>query len=93
MTLRKFYTTASIALALGGGLVLSSCDNSYGPSESAVMEVEQVEEAAPAADEAAEPVVAETPQVDTDAVPTESLPPAVQSSEESVQPESETLFY
>ncbi|MEG2314084.1 hypothetical protein [Brevundimonas sp.] len=93
MTIRISYTTASIALALAGGLILSSCDNSYDQHDSAVMEVEQVEDAAPAAEEAATPVVAETPQAAPDTAPTETLPPAVQSSEESVQPESETLFY
>lgn len=93
MTIRMSYTTATIALALAGGLILSGCDNSYDRSDSAVMEVEHVEDAAPAAEEAAMPVVAETPQTATDTAPTETLPPAVQSSEESVQPESETLFY
>lgn len=93
MTIRKSYTTASIALALAGGLILSGCDNSYDSPDSAVMEVEQVEDAAPAAEEEAAPVVAEAPAEAADTAPTETLPPAVQSSEESVQPESETLFY
>lgn len=93
MTFRMSHTTAYIALALAGGLILSGCDNSYNASDSAVMEVEQVEDAAPAAEEAAAPVAAETSQPTPDTAPTETLPPAVQSSEESVQPESETLFY
>ena len=81
------------ALALVAGLTLAGCDNPQATTESAVMEIEQVEEAAPSAAEQAAPVVAETPAPATDAVPTEALPPETKSSEESVQPESETLFY
>ena len=85
-------TTLSIALALTGGLMLASCDNSQASYEDSVMEVETVEEATPA-EEAAAPVVAEAVEAPVDQTPNESLPPQVQSSEESVQPESETLFY
>ncbi len=81
------------AVALAAGFALAGCDNSQSYSEPAVMEVEEVEEAAPAADESAAPAVAETPAPVTEAVPTEALPPETKTSEESVQPESETLFY
>lgn len=81
------------AAALAAGLALAGCDNPEQLAEPVAMEVEQVEEAAPAAEESAAPVVAETPAPVTDPVPTEALPPETKSSEESVQPESETLFY
>lgn len=56
--------------------------------------VETVEDATPAADEQSVPAAAEVAVASkSDAAPIESLPPEVRSSEESVQPDSETLFY
>ncbi len=48
---------------------------------------------APAAEDAAEPAVAEAPAAAATAAPTETLPADKRSSEETVQPESDTLFY
>ena len=93
MKIRMKLFAVPTAVALAAGFALAGCDNSETYSEPAVMEVEEVEEAAPTADESATPAVAETPAPVTDPVPTEALPPETKSSEESVQPESETLFY
>lgn len=82
----------TLALALAAGLTLSACEGPA-PAQNETMEVEQVEEAAPVAEEEAAPVVAEVPEVKPDAVPNEALPPSEANSAESVQPESETLFY
>ncbi len=92
MSLRT--TTLTVALLTGSTLMLAACDNNSGYSDR-ISDVETYEpvEAMPAEEQAA-PAVAETPsEVQTDARPVESLPPEVRSSEESVQPESETLFY
>lgn len=93
MNIRMKLSPLSPALLLAAGLALSACDNTQAPAEPTVMEVEQVDEAAPAAADTAEPVVAETPAPVVDTVPTEALPPETKSSEESVQPDSDTLFY
>lgn len=47
------------------------------------------------ADQIDEPVMPQPPVVveNTDTAPVETLPPEVRSSEETVQPDSETLFY
>lgn len=92
MSLRSMSLT--VALLAGGTLMLAACDNG-GTYVDTTTDVELVEPTdAVAAEEQAAPVVAETPsEVATDAPPVESLPPEVRSSEESVQPESETLFY
>lgn len=88
--------TIVLTAATGTLLALSACGSP--PSEQDADEyisVETVEEVAPAAEvqpvEEA-PVHAETGS-DTMGPPVESLPPEVRSSEESVQPDSETLFY
>ncbi len=88
-------SSLAIALLAGSSLVLGACDNgsSYNADYGSDMEVEQATDAV-AADQEAVPVVAEAPsEIQTDATPVESLPPEVRSSEESVQPESDTLFY
>jgi len=80
------------ALAVAAAFALASCDQPVQPSGPVTFEEEiVVEPEAPAAEDMATPAVAEAPQ--SDAVPNEALPPQVQSSEESVQPDSETLFY
>lgn len=85
--------TIPAALAVVAGLALAGCDNPQMQTEPQTMEVEQIEEAAPAADGQAAPVAAETTTPDTTAIPNESVPVEPKSSEESVQPESDTLFY
>jgi hypothetical protein len=79
-------------LALTGAFALAACDDpdAYEDREAAEVVVEDA--AAPAAEDAAAPVAApdatETPPVDSSTLPGEK-----RTSEESVKPESETLFY
>ena len=89
---RMSYHPFAIALVLASGLALSACDNREN-DQPGTIQVDQIEEATPSAEQEAAPVVAETTEAETTTVPTEALPPTTQSSEESVQPESETLFY
>lgn len=92
MNMRMKPLSISAAIAVVASLSLAACDNPQQPTEPQVA-VATVEEATPAAAEEAAPVVAEVPAPATDAIPTESVPVEPKTSEESVQPESETLFY
>lgn len=91
---KKHLKSLLLVGTLGATALLAACE---GPS-SYETEVEQIEldtqtvEAEEAA-EAAEDAVAEAPEVSTDAPPVESVPLEDRSSEQSVQPDSETLFY
>lgn len=80
-----------LALALGAAAVLAGCDDpQYSSSETATA---APIEAAPAAEDNAAPVVeTQAPPVEThvEAPPPPSTP---KTSEETVKPESETLFY
>jgi hypothetical protein len=80
-----------IMLALGlTALVLVGCDETgYDPSEAAPMVVDT----APAAEDASAEVVATEPDVQAPVDPVPVLPPDEATSQESVTPESETLFY
>jgi len=93
MNMRMKLLSIPAALAVVASLSLAACDNPQQPSERVVTEVEEIEEATPAAAEQAAPAAAEVPAPATDAAPVESVPVEPKSSEESVQPESETLFY
>jgi hypothetical protein len=93
---RHIFTPASLTAAalVAAGLTLTACDNRQ--PEPSSYEEPYVEDAAPQeavpAEEQAEPAVAEAPVVNNTA-PVETVPPDIRSSEESVQPDSETLFY
>lgn len=81
---------AATALGLSA---LSACDNYDERADDYETAPAPMEPVAPAAEDSAEPVVA--PDV-TDDVPAPSpgtLPPEERTSEQSVQPESDTLFY
>lgn len=84
---RKIITAAS---AVGLMLGLAACDNFQTPQDPAIETApEMVEPAAPAAEDAgADAAATAAPPVDSTA-----LPPEERTSEQSVQPESETLFY
>lgn len=79
-----------VGAALGAAAALSAC-------EEPPREPQPMEEAAPveaqAAEDAAEPAVAEAPPAQEAKAPVEALPPDQRSSEQTVQPESDTLFY
>jgi len=78
------------AVALGAVTALAACEE---PSrEPAPAPAPVVEPEPPAAEDAAAPTAAEAPDTPPTA-PVEALPPDQRSSEETVQPESDTLFY
>lgn len=84
MMLRTIIAVSALVLAL------AACDQPA-PEEPMELPAAPVEPVVPAAPDAGEPVVA--PSV-VDTPPNNStLPPEQRTSEESVQPESETLFY
>lgn len=77
--------------AVAGAITLTACDDPR-PAEPEVMEPPMEEIVAPSAEEvqvpAAAPSAVDTPPVDNSTQPTQK-----RSSEESVRPDSETLFY
>lgn len=79
-----------LTFALIGAGTLAACDEPEPVREAPAVVVEETVEA-PAAEETAQPAAdaAALPS----APPVDTLPPEQRSSEESVQPESETLFY
>ena len=81
------------AAAFGLTLGLAACDNFQSPQDETVETASDVvEPTAPAAEEVAVPAAAPSA---TDHPPADNtaLPPEKRSSEETVKPESETLFY
>lgn len=81
----------SVLLAFVGAVSLAACSEPQVEDDYAPPPME--EPMAPAAEDQAAPVVAEAPAAP--AAPTDSttLPPEKRTSEQTVQPESETLFY
>ena len=82
---RLFVTFALLCVG-----AIAACDDPDSYDEQPEVIVQDVVEA-PAAEEVAAPVV--EPAALPSAPPVDTLPPEKRSSEESVQPESETLFY
>ena len=78
------------AVALGVACAVAACEEPR--YESAPAPAPAVEPEAPAAEDTAAPVVVEAPDAPAKP-PVETLPPDQRSSEETVQPESDTLFY
>lgn len=88
--------TIVLAVAALGASGLASCDDYQTRSDDrSDMSVAEEEAHAPAAEESAAPVAAPNVVDPTPTPPpaTETLPPAEKSSAQSVQPDSETLFY
>lgn len=80
----------AVLLALSSAVALAAC-NDPRPSEDESLADKAAEQAPPPVVEeppAPEPTVTPPPPTDSTA-----LPPELRTSEESVQPESETLFY
>lgn len=79
-----------LAAVLTGAAALSACSDPE-PQLEETAEAPAIEPVAPPAAESAVPATTEAPA----AAPTDSaaLPPEKRTSEESVKPESETLFY
>ncbi len=91
---RMSHLPATLALAMVAALAVSGCEApQQEPDEAMVVESVEDAEAVDATEQAA-PVVAEVEEKAAEPAPTtEALPPSEKTSEESVQPESETLFY
>ena len=76
-------------LALTGAVSVAACDDPGGSNDPAYADMPIEAPVAPAAEDAgAAPSAVDTPPADST-----RLPPEKRSSEESVKPESETLFY
>jgi hypothetical protein len=80
-----------LAGVLGVASALSACDEPASRDES-MMEAGPPVEMAPAAEDVAVPAAAPS-AVDTPPADPSALPSSPATSEETVQPESETLFY
>jgi hypothetical protein len=76
-------------VAIAGAVALTACDDPR-PAEPEVLDTPMEEPVAAAAEEVQAPVVAPSA---TDTPPSDTLPAEKRTSEESVQPDSETLFY
>ena len=84
--MKRLFALAAIA----GAVALTACDDPR-PAEPEVMDAPMEEPVAPAVEEVQPPVAAPPPARPPPGNPT---PPAEKrSSEESVRPDSETLFY
>lgn len=79
-------------LALTSALTVAACDDPQASNEPEVADVAVEAPVAPAAEDAGVPTAAPS-AVDTPPADSTTLPPEKRSSEESVKPESETLFY
>lgn len=90
---KSYFKSLVLAASLGATAFLAGCEAPSDESNYEQMELETETVEADAADEAATEAVAEAPEVDNDAPPVESVPLEERSSEQSVQPDSETLFY
>jgi cell division septation protein DedD len=79
-------------LVLTSALTAAACSDPQESNEPETADVAMEAPVAPAAEDAGVPA-AEPSAVDTPPVDSTTLPPEKRSSEESVKPESETLFY
>ena len=79
-------------LALSSALAVAACDDPGVSRDEELADAPMEASAAPYAEDAAAPA-ADPVAVDTPPVSPETLPPEKRASEETVQPESETLFY
>ena len=79
-------------LVLTSALTAAACDDPQESNEPKTADAALDAPVAPAAEDAGVPVAAPS-AVDTPPADSTTLPPEKQSSEESVKPESETLFY
>jgi hypothetical protein len=82
-----------LAASLAATTALAACDEPRSENDYEAVDIQAAEPAAPAAEDSAAPAVAEAP-VPTDAPPpVDTLPAENRTSEQTVQPESDTLFY
>lgn len=82
-----------LAAGLAATAALAACSDPRSENDHEAVEIQTEEPAAPAAEDAAAPAVAEAPAAKTDGPPVEAIPHDERTSEQTVQPESDTLFY
>lgn len=82
-----------LAVCLGATTALAACSEPQDYAETEQMDVEVENDEAQAAEDSAAAVVAEEPAAEVPAAPVDQLPSESRTSEQSVQPDSETLFY
>ncbi len=82
-----------LAAGLAATAALAACGEPRSEEHYEAVEIQTEEPAAPAAEESAAPAVAEAPVAPADAPPVEAIPHDERTSEQTVQPESDTLFY
>lgn len=80
-----------LGAALAGAAALAACEEPH--TQTQPIEPAVVEDAAPAAEDSAAPTAAEAAEATAPATTVEALPPDQRTSEQTVQPESDTLFY
>lgn len=85
--MRRLIAILTVSTAFG----VAACDDTRSSNDPEFADTPVEVPVAPAAEEAGEPVAA--PTADRPAVDSTTLPPEKRSSDESVRPESETLFY
>lgn len=89
---RSTVTRLLLGAALASTAALAACEEPQ--TRTQPMEAPLVEDAAASsAEESAEPTAAEAPESAEPATPVETLPTDQRTSEQTVQPESDTLFY
>jgi hypothetical protein len=82
-----------VLAAASGALAVAACDDPYASEDLETYQPPLEEPVAPAADETAADAAATAPAETSPPADQGALPADKRSSEESVQPESETLFY
>ncbi|MGH7027272.1 hypothetical protein [Brevundimonas sp.] len=82
-----------LAAGLGAAALLASCDEPRSDRDHETVEIQVEEPAAPAAEDSAAPAVAEAPAATDAPPPVDTIPHDERTSEQTVQPESDTLFY
>ncbi|MFP5297174.1 MAG: hypothetical protein ACLGG3_07625 [Alphaproteobacteria bacterium] len=82
-----------VLAAASGALAVAACDDPYASEDLETYQPPLEEPVAPAADAAAADAAATAPAESSPPVDQGAMPTDKRSSEESVQPESETLFY
>lgn len=80
-----------LSAALASTSVLAACGEPYTQTES--VEPPVIEAVSPAVEESTAPARAEAPEAAEPVTPVETLPADQRTSEQTVQPESDTLFY
>lgn len=82
-----------LAAGLAATAALAACEEPRQDNDYEAVEIQTEEPTAPAAEDSGAPVVAEAPAAKEATTPVEAIPHDERTSEQTVQPESDTLFY